>query len=98
MAEQLSVAEVVEHLTTRQGNQFLADAQYEDADAERRREIRRGVAEKVTTLLVDGTDGDLVEGAISAEHICNAMWHLAAMADLEDDARAGTEASGAGAR
>ncbi|WP_031102487.1 hypothetical protein [Streptomyces sp. NRRL S-146] len=99
MAEQLSVAEVVRHLSDREGNQFLADAQYAAADADRRREIRRGVAEKVTALLVDGADGDLVDGAVSAEHLCNAMWHLAGLAAQEDElARTETEASGAGAR
>ncbi|MET9933393.1 MULTISPECIES: hypothetical protein [unclassified Streptomyces] len=98
VAEQLSVAEVVEHLTTKEGNQFLADAQYTAADADRRREIRRGVAAKVTALLVDGADGDLVDGAVSAEHLCNTMWHLAGLAAQEDElADAGTEASGAGA-
>ncbi|MCX5278105.1 hypothetical protein [Streptomyces virginiae] len=98
VADELSVAEVVEHLTTKKGNQFLADAQYAAADIGRRREIRRGVAQKVTALLVDGVDGDLVDGAVSAEHLCNTMWHLAGLAAQEDElAGDGTEASSVGA-
>ena len=96
MAEQLSVAQVVEHLTSKEGNSFLADAQYVAADAERRREIRRGVAQKVTALLVDGADGDLIDGAVAAEHLCNTMWHLAGAAAQEDEL-ARTEVSGVGA-
>ncbi|MFE3608244.1 hypothetical protein [Streptomyces goshikiensis] len=100
MAEQLSVTEVVEHLTDREGDPFLADAQYLAAGGERRREIRRGAAQKVTALLVAGAGGDLVDGAVAAEQLCNALRHLVGLAAQEDGdnlARMGTEASGAGA-
>lgn len=85
MTEQLSIEEVVRHLTTKDGNNFLADAQYVAADEQRRKEIRAGVAEVVKSLLVQGVDGELSDGARDAEHICNAMWHLAGMAEQEDE-------------
>lgn len=82
---QLSVEEVVRHLTTKDGNNFLADDQYVTADEERREQIRAGVADVVTSLLVQGLDGDFAEGSVAAEHICNAMSHLAVMAAQEDE-------------
>ncbi|MYS80167.1 hypothetical protein [Embleya scabrispora] len=85
MAEQLSVDEVVRHLTTSDGDNFTADDQYVAADTERRAQIRAAVAKVVTDLLVDGADGDLGNGAIAAENICNTMWHLAGVADQEDE-------------
>ncbi|GHH25926.1 hypothetical protein [Streptomyces rubradiris] len=99
MAEQLSVAEAVRHLTTKGRTQFLAAVQYVATDSEGRQEIRRwGITETATALLVDGTGDELVDGAVSAERLCNAMGRLARLAAQENElSRTETEASGAGA-
>ncbi|MEU7320895.1 hypothetical protein AB0465_14175 [Streptomyces griseoviridis] len=84
MAE-LSIDEVVQHFTTRDGNGWIATDEYIRADTERRTQIRAAVADRIRNLLVDGTgDGDLVEGAVTAENICNDMWHLMNHAAQED--------------
>ncbi|MEU7162040.1 hypothetical protein AB0A98_37350 [Streptomyces chrestomyceticus] len=74
MAEQLSVDEVIRHLTTKDGNTFLTDAA-------RRAQKRAGVAQVVTALL---GDNDLADEAVTAEHLCNALWRPAGVAAQED--------------
>ncbi|MFD4574276.1 hypothetical protein ACFWNK_19940 [Streptomyces sp. NPDC058417] len=84
MAE-LSIDEVVQHFTTSDGNGWIATDEYTRADTERRTQIRAAVADRIRNLLVDGTgDGDLIDGAVTAENICNGMWHLMSHAAQED--------------
>ncbi|WP_338675912.1 hypothetical protein V1460_25310 [Streptomyces sp. SCSIO 30461] len=85
MSQDLSSEEIARHLTSPDGNDWIGRAQYVAADAEGRAEIRGLVADHIKTLLVTGIGGSFTEGAVTAENLCNAMRHLMAESDQEDE-------------
>lgn len=84
-SDMLPVEDVVKHLTTPDGNGWIGRDQYITANKSRRDEIRAAVGELIKSLLVVGLNGSLSDGAITAEHIGNTMWHLIGETEQEDE-------------
>ncbi|MDX3020098.1 hypothetical protein [Streptomyces acidiscabies] len=85
MSQDLSSKEIAHHLTAPDGNDWTGRGQYVAADDEGRAEVRALVADHIKALLTHGVDGNLADGAVTAENICNAMWHLMSEAEEEDE-------------